>query len=115
MDQNEDQINPALAALGYLYHNVHVPAFFNKLASMGIVPQDEQEAEQLRQIGDVVLEAIGAENSKQASVQAGIVGSLAADLGLLDDEAGGDLRKTADYFASRPDAVAAAEVFAKYL
>lgn len=44
-------LNDPSQAYAYLMQQVYVPAFFNKLASYGIAPQNEQEAQNLLEIG----------------------------------------------------------------
>jgi hypothetical protein len=44
-------LNDPSQAYAYLMQQVYVPAFFDKLASYGISPQNESEAQQLLEIG----------------------------------------------------------------
>jgi len=46
--------------------NVHVPAFFEKLASLGIQPKTQAEATQLLQLGAVLAQAEADGQTKQA-------------------------------------------------
>ena len=54
-------------AQGVLFENVHAPVFFNKLAEdYGVVPQNEQEAQQLLDLSDKLRVAQGQEQTKSA-------------------------------------------------
>ena len=56
-------------AYSYMVDEIHVPAFFEKLASHGIKPNTDEEAAQLLELGAVLAQAEAAGQVKQAQEQ----------------------------------------------
>jgi len=54
---NLPTVEQASQAQAYMLEQIHVPAFFEKLAANGIEPRNEAEAQQLLQLGAVLGEA----------------------------------------------------------
>lgn len=57
----------ASQAYSYMIDQIHVPAFFEKLAANGIEPRNQSEAKQLLQLGAVLANAESDGRVKQAS------------------------------------------------
>jgi len=105
----------AVRVLDLIYRQAHVPAFFNKLASYGIVPTNEREAIYFQRMGDLALEAVGVERQKEAAARFSVAESLAIDLGIADDPAIATAKQAADNFAAQPEIIDAARTLAGYL
>ena len=66
------------AAIDLLVEKVAVPVFFHKLASHGIQPQSEKQAEQLLHLGRQLMAFKAAELQKQAQADSDYLGQLIA-------------------------------------
>lgn len=105
-DQNKPaQLMPYEKAAEHVATNVYTAVFFEKLASLGITPSTQAEAEQLLQMGELVRaheqqhgQAKVASDNSQAL--ANLNAQLANSLGLQFDN--GSTKRAAALFANDP-------------
>ncbi len=94
-----------------ILQNVHAPAFFQKLAGHGIVPQTEDEATTLLELG-FKLAAVSAEVDPQPAPVVNSFAKAASDLDLLLGGAAGQeagLQAAAQELLAYPEIAKAAE------
>jgi len=88
---NLPTVEQAGQAQAYMLEQIHIPAFFEKLAANGIEPRNEAEAQQLLQLGAVLGEAREQGQIKSASeAENPLLSSLLNDFAPQDPAPGVD-------------------------
>lgn len=109
--QSAPQIPDQDSAFNNLFHGVRLKAFFHKLASHGLVPQNEQQAQNFLKLAEDIRFYKQHPQVKQASDAADPVAAAVHDLqahmqqrGLIQKSAGDEIfiNRVADEFAADP-------------
>lgn len=95
-------------AVQRIYAEVHAPVFFQKLAALGIAPANDQEAEQLLEMGQYLhSQELAQQTGEDSSLVKRAYATLARDAQLPAETA--DFAVAAEKLASDPTASALAD------